>query len=179
MKFKDIFINEEKQVGTLYRGITYDWLKKYIINNKQIKLGLNTDKSPQYTLSTSSDPEIARDYAKYPTDGKKYSEPIIIELDGNKISNNYKLTRLRDAATILVGPITNNNNYDNLNHKEELITGKNNIYIKDYITKIYVMTDIIESKLLEYIHIKFPNNTYRIKQQKKITIQDLKKAIKQ
>jgi len=137
-------LNEGKQVGTLYHFTTLRGATGILTLGK---IKINEDG----VISTTRDKNL--NTAEFDTEGDPDENIVRIDLDGNKISNNYKI------QPYSFGHIGK----ENLEFEEQIVTGKEGLPIK-YITNIKIMVNNED----EYSYKKYFNSLTQIIQDKNI-----------
>jgi len=137
-------LNEGKQVGTLYHFTTLRGATGILTSGK---IKINEDG----VISTTRDKNL--NTAEFDTEGDPDENIVRIDLDGNKISNNYKI------QPYSFGHIGK----ENLEFEEQIVTGKEGLPIK-YITNIKIMVNNED----EYSYKKYFNSLTQIIQEKNI-----------
>jgi len=137
-------LNEGKQVGTLYHFTTLRGATGILTLGK---IKINEDG----VISTTRDKNL--NTAEFDTEGDPDENIVRIDLDGNKISNNYKI------QPYSFGHIGK----ENLEFEEQIVTGKEGLPIK-YITNIKIMVNNED----EYSYKKYFNSLTQIIQEKNI-----------
>jgi len=137
-------LNEGKQVGTLYHFTTLRGATGILTSGK---IKINEDG----VISATRDKNL--NTAEFDTEGDSDENIVRIDLDGNKISNNYKI------QPYSFGHIGK----ENLEFEEQIVTGKEGLPIK-YITNIKIMVNNED----EYSYKKYFNSLTQIIQEKNI-----------
>jgi len=137
-------LNEGKQVGTLYHFTTLRGATGILTSGK---IKINEDG----VISATRDKNL--NTAEFDTEGDPDENIVRIDLDGNKISNNYKI------QPYSFGHIGK----ENLEFEEQIVTGKEGLPIK-YITNIKIMVNNED----EYSYKKYFNSLTQIIQEKNI-----------
>ena len=137
-------LNEGKQVGTLYHFTTLRGATGILASGK---ININEDG----VISATRDKNL--NTAEFDTEGDPDENIVRIDLDGNKISNNYKI------QPYSFGHIGK----ENLEFEEQIIIGKEGLPIK-YITNIKIMVNNED----EYSYKKYFNSLTQIIQDKNI-----------
>jgi hypothetical protein len=137
-------LNEGKQVGNLYHFTTLRGATGILTSGK---IKINEDG----VISATRDKNL--NTAEFDTEGDPDENIVRIDLDGNKISNNYKI------QPYSFGHIGK----ENLEFEEQIVTGKEGLPIK-YITNIKIMVNNED----EYSYKKYFNSLTQIIQEKNI-----------
>ena len=137
-------LNEGKQVGNLYHFTTLRGATGILTSGK---IKINEDG----VISTTRDKNL--NTAEFDTEGDPDKNIVRIDLDGNKISNSYKI------QPYSFGHIGK----ENLEFEEQIVTGKEGLPIK-YITNIKIMVNNED----EYSYKKYFNSLTQIIQDKNI-----------
>jgi hypothetical protein len=141
IKFLNI-LKEAKQVGMLYH-YTENWLLEKIISDNTLEAPISF---------TRHQNDWVRDF----TGGE-----AIIVIDGNKLSNNYKIRPYQDRGHIHTNPETGKREYEHeyVNDEFEERVDKNITNLNKYIIKIIFLTPDIKLESL----LKEKNIPYEIK----------------
>lgn len=135
MKFRDVLemLNEYKQVGMLYHYTSLEFLLS-ILNDNEMK-SFNRVKN-KFVISFTRDKNW---YYRYKTG------PVRITINGNKLSNNYKIQPYHDLSYFNSKSATTEND-----EMEEMVYTKEIINITDYIIEIIIIKNNIDPEDKEY-----------------------------
>ena len=143
IKLIDI-LNEGKQVGTLYHGTNSMNSFFEILNSDTLKTHCDVTSHYHKDYSENSRASISLTRAKSTADGY----PIYFELDGNKISNNYKIIPFRDQFSLDGDENEDEYEYTKLNNNEfEERIYKNITNLHKYIIKVVIKKALIEQEI--------------------------------
>lgn len=135
VKFRDVLemLNEYKQVGILYHYTSLEYLFS-ILNDNEIK-SFNRVKN-KFVISFTRDKNWHHRYE---------TGPVRITINGNKLSNNYKIQPYHDLSYFNSKSATTEND-----EMEEMVYTKEIINITDYIIEIIIIKNNIDPEDKEY-----------------------------
>ena len=144
IKLTDL-LNEAKQVGILYHGTNSMNSLFKILNSDTLKT--HYDVTSHYHKDGSENPRASISLTRVKQTVNNY--PIYFELDGNKLSNNYKIIPFRDQFSLDVGEEGDDEyEYTKLTHNEfEERIYKNITNLHKYIIKVIIKKALIEQEI--------------------------------
>jgi len=141
IKLIDI-LKEAKQVGILYHGTISMYTFFEILNSDTLKT--HYDVTSHYHNEDSEDPRASISLTRAKQTANGY--PIYFELDGNKLSNNYKIIPFRDQFALDGDEYEYEYTKLNNNEFEERIY-KNITNLHKYIIKVVIKKALIEQEI--------------------------------
>ena len=143
-KILENIINEAKQVGILYHGTNSMNRFFEILNSDTLKT--HYDVTSHYHKDYSGNPRASISLTRAKQTANEY--PIYFELDGNKLSNNYKIIPFRDQFALDGDENEGEYEYTKLNNNEfEERIYKNITNLHKYIIKVVIKKTSIEQEI--------------------------------
>jgi hypothetical protein len=145
-------ITEAKQVGTLYHWTSFDSLIK-ILKSNELKANIHDDYSSidfrvKKNPSIEIKPHVSFTRVKNKTSGNDhiYALPWALEIDGDKLSNNYKVSpySMTDSPKIKAGEYVDSEEEDTYQSEYEERVEGNIKNLNNYIKAIVFDKNIIE-----------------------------------